>query len=345
MRPPPVEMTASGPFAMGPSGASASSSRGAPRAPIAPIAPRVPGANAPEANLTQSAAPTLKKEPRPRSVLDRQLEEDVEIYSDQEGDVEVIDIQGVRNLDYMAPEPVRKEKEKQKRKVKREPSVKSEKDESMQINEDLPSNDAREVDAANAIDLSESEDEEEMEDLIDDFTFHSLDETDIADSQQERIYLFQFPEPFPHFTSPDTHPVDSKGKSPEKRVSFTQDTKPGSSVPPGVDVETEKKPETQEPEPLDGIIGQLEVHRSGAVKMRLANGILMDVTAATQPSFLQQAVHVDSTNTQMHVLGEISRRFVVTPDVDALLDAMARVDALPVRSELDSADLISMDTT
>ena len=30
--------------------------------------------------------------------------------------------------------------------------------------------------------------------------------------------------------------------------------------------------------PVDGIIGQLELYRSGAVKMRLANGILLDVS-------------------------------------------------------------------
>jgi len=30
--------------------------------------------------------------------------------------------------------------------------------------------------------------------------------------------------------------------------------------------------------PVDGIIGQLEVYHSGAIKMRLANGILLDVS-------------------------------------------------------------------
>jgi len=33
------------------------------------------------------------------------------------------------------------------------------------------------------------------------------------------------------------------------------------------------------PDPfVDGIIGQLELYRSGAIKMRLANGILLDVS-------------------------------------------------------------------
>ena len=41
--------------------------------------------------------------------------------------------------------------------------------------------------------------------------------------------------------------------------------------------ESSKESETQQP--VDGMIGRLEICRSGAVKMRLANGILLDVCA------------------------------------------------------------------
>ena len=40
------------------------------------------------------------------------------------------------------------------------------------------------------------------------------------------------------------------------------------------DVDKEKPPVH-----VDGVIGQLEIYQSGAVKMRLANGILLDVSA------------------------------------------------------------------
>lgn len=98
--------------------------------------------------------------------------------------------------------------------------------------------------------------------------------------------------------------------------------------------------------------------------MRLANGILMDVrpvppfsppsetptldacdgqvTAATQPSFLQQAVHVDAENKRVHVLGEVNRRFVVSPDVETLLSAMELAER-PAAPELEG--LIAMDTS
>jgi len=78
--------------------------------------------------------------------------------------------------------------------------------------------------------------------------------------------------------------------------------------------------------------------------MRLANGILLDVSAATQPSFLQQAVYIDKQKSKLCVLGEVNRRFIITPDIDALI-----VD-LSVESEqgipgLDGDGLITMDTS
>jgi DNA-directed RNA polymerase III subunit RPC4 len=34
----------------------------------------------------------------------------------------------------------------------------------------------------------------------------------------------------------------------------------------------------KEDEPLDGVIGQLEIYKSGTVKMRLGHGIVLDVS-------------------------------------------------------------------
>ena len=98
--------------------------------------------------------------------------------------------------------------------------------------------------------------------------------------RQERLYFFQFPAPFPTFVSELPTPPDTSGQAnptPEseststKHVSFSADTKPPAAVPEDVDKE---KP----PAHVDGRIGQLEIYQSGAVKMRLENGILLDVT-------------------------------------------------------------------
>lgn len=46
---------------------------------------------------------------------------------------------------------------------------------------------------------------------------------------------------------------------------------------PDVKLETEGLSSTAEVKELDGLIGHLEVYRSGARKIRLANGIVLDV--------------------------------------------------------------------
>jgi len=69
------------------------------------------------------------------------------------------------------------------------------------------------------------------------------------------------------------------------------------------------------------------------------------VTAATQPSFLQQAVYVDRSSNDLRVLGEVSRRFVVTPDIDSLLAAMVQADETATATKPEIDELLSMDTT
>ena len=61
-------------------------------------------------------------------------------------------------------------------------------------------------------------------------------------------------------------------------MSFAEDAKPPGTAKPG------EKKETEEADAkVEGVIGQLEVYESGAVKMRLANGIVMDVSSFSPP--------------------------------------------------------------
>jgi len=68
----------------------------------------------------------------------------------------------------------------------------------------------------------------------------------------------------------DVDPVPEVGA---KKVSFAPDVKPDKIELP--------KPNAagypQKIEPVDGVVGQLEIYKSGVVKIRLANGILLDV--------------------------------------------------------------------
>ncbi|PAV19955.1 hypothetical protein PNOK_0488900 [Pyrrhoderma noxium] len=408
-RAPPQEMVASGPFALGPAmggksggwsgsgGGLGGGGRSTPRSNFSPIVPMGgPGGRSSTslgAGLTSSEAPSLFK----REVRDGQEDGDEgeggdgdvkmkteDAYSDPEDGVEIIDIDDVRRMDWMAPESLAKERngdKKRKKNKNKNKKVKGEvgderdkgkvKVEPEEIDISTPEV-PDQVDAANALDLSESEEEEELEDIINDFT---LQEEEMVDTdlnvRQEKLYFFQFPEPFPTFYAPtpppppppastqtqiqiqsmdvdgdETTPGLGPDKANKKTVSFAPDVKAsssasvsGSGIGTGTVSPAEEGKKDEEAEaPLDGIIGQLEIHRSGAVRMRLENGILLDVTAATQPSFLQHAIYIniDNTNTnaengnnnekRMCVLGEVNRRFNVSPNVDALLEALERAD-------------------
>ncbi|OCH93642.1 hypothetical protein OBBRIDRAFT_885313 [Obba rivulosa] len=356
-RPPAVEMTASGPFAMGPTLAGTSARRTTPRSNFTPIVPQGPNGPKLGAGLTQTTAPTLKRE---KGEKEQKEEDEAEVYSDPDEGVEIVDMDDIKKMDWMAPESLRKEKEgKKKKKVvkvkeeERPEPVLDRKGKGVAVEEamDVDEPRAEEVNLANAVDLSESEEEEELEDIIDDFSLANETEED-SDARRERLYFFQFPSPFPTFVSrtPQTAAAATDSDSPkpedsQKKVTFALDTKPpaaGSSAgaAPGT---SQTQPKAEEEPKVDGVIGQLEIYQSGAVKMRLANGILLDVSAATQPSFLQQAVHIDPTNKRICVLGEVNRRFVVSPDIDALLSSMELADN-PPPIPLDEG-LITMDTS
>ncbi|RPD64407.1 hypothetical protein L226DRAFT_533687 [Lentinus tigrinus ALCF2SS1-7] len=354
-RPPAVEMTASGPFAMGPALAGMSGRRSAPRSNFAPVMPQGPGGSRANlgAGLTQTTAPSLKKE------KEKEVQEEDE-YSDPDDGVEIVDMENVRQMDWMAPESLGKEREAGKRKG---PKVKKEEGgaqadlkhkgpgEAMNVDREEPE---EEVNMANAVDLSESEEEEELEDIIDDFALtQEQQQEEDTDIRQERLYFFQFPEPFPAFQS--RHPqenADIKGKGkaepgtsedPAKKVTFADDTKPPAPAAGATGAAAAAEKATEHPT-VDGVVGQLEIYESGAVKMRMPNGIVYDVTAATQPSFLQHAIYMDQSNKRLCVLGEVNRRFVVTPDLDALLSAMEIADNPPPPFELGEG-LLTMDET
>lgn len=106
-------MTASGPFAMGPALAGTSARRSAPRSNFTPIVPLGPGnATALGAGLSGAAAPSLKREKETVAPI---IDEDD--YSDPDEGVEIIDMENVRQMDWMAPESLRKERKEKKKKI------------------------------------------------------------------------------------------------------------------------------------------------------------------------------------------------------------------------------------
>ncbi|TFK71613.1 hypothetical protein BDN72DRAFT_764570 [Pluteus cervinus] len=296
-RPPPrtnAEMTASGPFAMGPALAGNAARRTVPRPSQAPVVPSASTSAAP-----QNGPSGARLEHDLKGKVDYDASKgitalDPEVYSDPEDGVEIIDLSNVRQLDWMAPESLQKDHSKGKRTKTEEPLG------------------TRTLLDSRVYSI-ESGSEEESEAIFEDFSANGA--SPIASSlHKERLYFFQFPDPFPEVLPPTANPPDvAVPVDTPKKVAFGTDTM--ASAQPEADDQNERSI-------VDGVIGQLEVYRSGAVKMRLSNGILLDVHPATQPSFLQQAVHFDANTKQVKVLGEVNKRFIASPNVDALLLAL-----------------------
>ncbi|KZP01700.1 hypothetical protein CALVIDRAFT_547944, partial [Calocera viscosa TUFC12733] len=327
-----LQMTASGPFALGPS-ALLSSSRPRPsRGPgsAGPV-PAVPGSD----STGKRSAVVLA---------------DAEQYSDEE--VEIVDLDLVEGLDDSAPSSLKRvrvlrgrERTEGKREARlprvEDIKAKLEPEEAASASLHSSARPTTEPETppdeknANALDLSESEDDEEAEDMLDDFMFRGRTGAPELDPTRERFYFFQFPSPFPSFLPAPTQVVDVDAEMPdadpllppsdapagekekEKQVRFSGE---------GVKLEDgrERKPSIGSPgkgipPKVDGVIGRMELFRDGRVRLVLGEDIAMEVHPAAETAFLENVVHLDPSTKQMTSLGSVERRFVVSPDLDALL--------------------------
>lgn len=83
-----------------------------------------------------------------------------------------------------------------------------------------------------------------------------------------------------------------------------------------------KKEEVEEDQlQQEGKIGRLLIYKSGKVKMKVGD-IIMDVSAGSECSFLQDIVVVDSNNKQAFVMGSVQKRMVCVPNLTQLLEGL-----------------------
>lgn len=155
-------MVASGPFALGPAMAGTSSSRRFAQAATPIPAPSKTKASSLGAGLSQTAAPKIKRE---EHKLEKD-EQDEEIYSDADEGVEIIDMENVGQMDWMAPDSIIKEKTKRPKKEDPDATGASC---SVSLSRVLTYA-VQEVNIANALDGDEDEaDEKDLETMFDDF--------------------------------------------------------------------------------------------------------------------------------------------------------------------------------
>ncbi|CAA0836695.1 RNA polymerase III RPC4 [Striga hermonthica] len=69
----------------------------------------------------------------------------------------------------------------------------------------------------------------------------------------------------------------------------------------------------------EGLMGKMLVYKSGAVKLKLGD-VLYDVSPGSDCSFAQRVMTINTANHECCELGELSKRAVVTPDIDSLMD-------------------------
>ena len=72
----------------------------------------------------------------------------------------------------------------------------------------------------------------------------------------------------------------------------------------------------------EGLLGKLQVHASGAVKLRIG-GVLFDVLPGAPLSHCEQVAAVNCAHARAAVLGTARGRLVLTPDLGSLLGGCA----------------------
>lgn len=104
-------MVASGPFAMGPAMAGSSGQKRAYRPNFTPVMPSASGSS------TGPSVFTGEKE-KNRTVI-KQEEEEIEVYSDPDEGVQIVDMNAVKAMDWMAPESLRRQRDDPGKKAKK----------------------------------------------------------------------------------------------------------------------------------------------------------------------------------------------------------------------------------
>jgi DNA-directed RNA polymerase III subunit RPC4 len=285
-----AEMTAGGPFSLGPALMSSASRQSTVRTSLA-LAGTSP---APGITATPIAAPPLKGEEPERCIYS---DGDEEPFSEPDEGVEIVDLHAVRKLDWMAPESLR-------RGLKEDQKAKHENGSETDCNRMVGQQDGPIT-------------------VVDSFL-----KKDSSVERREQLFSFQFPAPSPEFSLGPFWTAQSSADleaASTRKVTFAAgiSTQPVMSSSGAI---KHSDSEVKDSDSVDGVIGQLELYRNGIAKLRLANGVLLEVSSATPLAFPQQAIILDREINQMIVLGDISKRCVVSPDVDALLTAMDNTD-------------------
>ncbi|KAK4479040.1 hypothetical protein RD792_014551 [Penstemon davidsonii] len=151
--------------------------------------------------------------------------------------------------------------------------------------------------------LDKKEFEEEPErSTYDESKINSAAELGLTEENvEDKLFFIQLPKIMPTVnqqTNGDVHETGSSAK--------------GAGTP--------QKPCTLESMP-GGPIGKLLVYKSGAIKWKIGDTIY-DVSSNLSCGFAQEVVAINTEEKHICSVGELSKRIVVTPDIDSILDSI-----------------------
>ncbi|KAI9143185.1 RNA polymerase III RPC4-domain-containing protein [Paraphysoderma sedebokerense] len=168
---------------------------------------------------------------------------------------------------------------------------------------------------------------------------------DLPTTALDKLFLFQFPPVMPEFDRNSLPIIARNASTGEILLRDDQDSETEAItpvkvkseddiLPPGVKGKekesagngtktnmSNEKPKVIEERLKEGQVGKLMVSKSGKMKLRMGH-IIFDITNASQYSFLQQIVVVDSNAKQSFVMGNVSKKFNCTPNLEVLLTGL-----------------------
>lgn len=132
---------------------------------------------------------------------------------------------------------------------------------------------------------------------------------------EQKLFFFQMPVLAPSFEPAPDFPAHEDDVDMTLTTSQPSSRSTAPKPPSGVEAEAEDPFFSQFPA---GCAGKLRLHKSGKLTMLLGN-IVMEVSQGTEAKFLQDIVAFEPEDQKAHLIGQVTRKMIVAPDIDALL--------------------------
>ncbi|XP_052152092.1 uncharacterized protein LOC127770417 isoform X3 [Oryza glaberrima] len=139
-------------------------------------------------------------------------------------------------------------------------------------------------------------------------------------SDKAQLLFFQMPASLPLPKQPDSVAETDKGDGVDAEPTSTtsKEMHAGTRPPKVLGSKLKDLP--------GGFMGKILVYRSGKVKMKIGDS-LFDVSPGSNCMFVQEVAAINAREKHCCTLGEISKRAIITPDIEHLLDSFDKMEA------------------